>query len=111
MNDYKIINDNKRKFLNPMKPLLKGCVMNTHNSLEHELKKDEIYYNCKKAGLEVYTEVSLKCTGHTGQRIADLIILDLPVPIVYEIAKSESEESLDMKEMDMIGIKVKRVRI
>lgn len=111
MKNYKLINDNKRKYLNPMKPLVKGLVMNTHNSLEHELKKAEIYYNCKKDGLEVYSEVSLKTTGHTGQRIADIIVLDLETPIIYEIAKSETEESLDAKELDLKDFKIIRVRI
>jgi hypothetical protein len=104
---YELINNNKRKYLNPMKPLVKGLVMNTHNSLEHELKKAEIYYKLKKSGLEVYSEVSLKGTG----RIADLIVLDLEVPMIYEIAKSETDESLDAKEQDLKDFKVIRVRI
>ena len=113
MKDYKTLNDNKRKFLNPMKPLHKGIIINTHNSLEHELKKAEIFYNCKKQGLEVFTEVGLKNTGHTGQRIADVIVLDTLVPIIYEIADSETEDSLDKKKADFnkLGIKMKTIRL
>ena len=111
--NYKLLNDNKRKFLNLMKPLHKGVQINTHNSLEHELKKAEIFYNAKKEGLEVFTEVHLKSTGHTGQRIADVIVLDLQVPIIYEVADSETEDSLNKKleDFNKLGLRMKVIRL
>ena len=91
-----------------MKPLHKGVQINTHNSLEHELKKAEIFYNCKKEGLEVFTEVSLK-----NQRIADVLVLDLEVPIIYEVADSETEDSLNKKleDFNKLGLRMKVIRL
>jgi len=109
MKDYKLINENKRKFIDPMTKLHKGCVMNTHNSPEHEMKKAKIFYNCQKDGLEVYAEVPIKGTD----RIADIIILDLKTPIIYEVAATESKASIAAKKKDFekLGLRMIEVRI
>ena len=80
--------------------------LNTNNSLEHELKKAEIAFNCIKDGFTIITEGKLK----SGKR-PDVTILDLNIPIVYEVAKSETEDSLIQKEKDYKGMKVIKVRI
>jgi len=61
--------------------------LNTHNSLEHELKKTEVCYFLKKQGIEFYTEAELIGAGR-----ADIFVVDIPVAI--EIVKTEPPESI-----------------
>lgn len=60
--------------------------INTHNSLEHELKKFEVAYNLKKEGFEVVIEAVFK----DGSGIADVFIPE--VDLVYEVLCSETQE-------------------
>ncbi len=100
-----IINSNKFEHLDSMQKLLPNAVvLNTHNSLEHELKKCEIAYKLKKAGHTFVTESKLK----NGKR-PDILVLDLMQPIAYEIIHSETADSISKKIKTYNGIKIIQV--
>lgn len=66
------------------------------NSLEHELKKAEIFTKCIHLGLNVLTE-PLLLDRKLGR--PDLLVLDSIPMIAYEIINSESSISLSNKEI------------
>lgn len=99
------ISDNLRLF-DPMKKRhIDSVVFNVHNSKIHELKKAEIAFNLKKDGFSFLTEGILK----NGLR-CDVAVLDVSPMIFYEIAVSESDESLIKKRNNYPG-KVIVVRV
>ena len=75
-------------------------------SLEHELKKFEIVFNCLRDGLTVAVEPRLR----NGRR-PDVLVLDLENPVAYEVMKSEKDSSIEEKKEEYLGIKIIEVRI
>lgn len=77
------------------------------NSLEHELKKSEIFCKCIHSGLNVLTEPILldKKMGRP-----DILVLDSMPMIAYEIINSESDISLSNKEIKY-PFKIVEVRV
>ena len=73
-------------------PLTKKNViyLNTHNSLQHELKKTEVCYYLKKKDHIFSTETKIK------ERIADIV--DWTDATIIEIQHTEPEESIRKKE-------------
>jgi len=101
-----LINDNYRKYLDPLSRRNKLTGFSKGNTHEHEAKKFEIAMNCVRDGLEVLIEPKLK----NGKR-PDVLVVDVTPPIAYEIAKSESDQSIEEKKKSYLGIIVKMVRI
>jgi hypothetical protein len=109
-----LINKNLREFFCPMarRSILRpkdqgiGFKINTGNTLEHEIKKLEIAYNCLRDRFSVIIEGKLK-----NNKRPDVLILDLINPIAYEVMKSEKNESIKKKEENYLGIKIIKVRI
>lgn len=103
----KIINDNLRKYFNPMRKHHIGIPgHNRGNSLDHELAKLEIALHLERDGHTVLLEGELK----NGGGRPDLVVLDVSPPICYEIVCSETDKSLMLKQEkygDMRIIKVK----
>ena len=103
----KVINDNKRSYLATMSKNLEGLNgFNSNNTPEHETKKYEIAMSLLRDGHTVMIEPTLR----NGKR-PDVLVLDVEPPIAYEIAKSESDESLLRKAEGYLGILVKKVCI
>lgn len=101
-----LINNNIRNYLDPMKKIVKNAVfLNTNNTIEHEIKKAEMSYHLIKMGHTIITEAPLK----TGDR-PDILILDTPEPIAYEIMNTETEESIFDKQ-NRYRIKIVKVKI
>lgn len=65
------------------------------NSLEHELKKAEIFTKLVHSGLNVLVEP--KCLDTRNR--PDILVLDTMPCIVYEIVKSEKESSILKKDV------------
>lgn len=76
------------------------------NSLDHELKKSEIFTKLIHSGLNVLVEP--KCLDSRNR--PDILVLDTMPMIAYEIVKSESELSLIRKEKDYPFI-IKIIRV
>lgn len=105
MNDYDTINRNLREHFAPMQKRIRpNTILNTSNTLEHELKKMEIAYKLMEQGREIIIEGKLK----NGKR-PDIVVLDIKNPIAYEIMKSESDESISKKE-ESYGMRIIKVR-
>lgn len=70
-------------------------VLNTHNSLAHELKKCEYAYNLAKAGEDFACEQQLT----RGRGTPDLVLLGktLDESPAYEFMVSEDEKSIEQK--------------
>jgi hypothetical protein len=76
------------------------------NSLDHEIKKAEIFTKLIHSGLNVLVEP--KCLDSRNR--PDILVLDVMPMIAYEIVRSESEASLLRKERDYpFTIKVIRI--
>lgn len=110
--DQTIINSNLRLFFNPMKRQVIGSkethpvvALNTGNSPEHELKKCEIAFDCMKQGRTIITEGQLK-----NNKRPDIVVLDLKIPLVYEIVHSEKAESIIKKSREYMGLEIIVVR-
>jgi len=68
-----------------------GCFrINKHNSVEHENKKYEVYYELRTLGHELITEAEFKTGGRCD-------ILDLTDGTIIEILHSETEKELKEK--------------
>ena len=109
--DQLLINDNLRNYFDSTKKHhLKLPGHNRDNSLEHELKKYEVAMKLEREGRTVIVEGILT----SGLR-PDLVVLDLPEPLAYEIVMSESEESIKSKQsaypFEIITIDCKKKRI
>lgn len=73
--------------------IYKNCVrINTANSLQHESKKLEVCYKLKEIGHDFLTEA----TFIKSRKRCDIV--DLAKGLVYEVAITEAEESLNRKE-------------
>ena len=102
--EYITINDNKRKYIDPMTSNKVNVVnLDTGNTLEHELKKAEIAYKLIQEGHTILTEAKLL----NGKK-PDIMILSLSNPIIYEIMVSETDERCDSK--DYLGIRIIKVK-
>lgn len=77
------------------------------NSLEHELKKAEIFTKLIHSGINVLVEPLLK-ERDTGR--PDILVLDTMPMIAYEIVKSESDESILSKD-SKYPFKIKVVKV
>lgn len=64
-------------------------------SLEHELKKIEEGIKLIRDGRTIAFNPILK--GFKFKGIPDIVVLDLPSPMVYEIMNSEEYESIELK--------------
>ena len=105
--DYKVVNDNLRKYFNPMKRHdLNMVKLNTHNTFEHEIKKCAVAFKLLQGGATIITEGILK----NGKR-PDIVVLDVSPPIVYEIMVSEKEESIINKAKYYYDMRIQKVRI
>lgn len=92
LNPQKIVNDNVREFLNPMKKLNKNSMSINLNESEKHLKlKFLTMLNLIKRGHTVYSEAIFK----NGKR-AD--IYDATENMAYECVVTEKEESLLIKD-------------
>lgn len=82
-----------------------GCIrLNVGNTLDHERKKFEICFELKKQNKEFLTEAVFEKSG----KRADIVVLDDGLCI--EIAKTESEESLKLKD-DSYHLPIQIIRI
>lgn len=92
--DYKIINNNIRKFFNPIKNRpLNFIPIRGNQTKEHFMKMcDTAWDVVVEQGRVVVVDVELK----SGQR-PDIVCVDLEEPIAYEIMKSETQKSIDKK--------------
>lgn len=89
--DWKIINDNKRDLFR------KVSQINTFDvdrgaSLEHELKRAEVYVRLRYEGRAVWDRPVLK-----NGKIPDLVVADIPGGFGYEIMLSETQERFEKK--------------
>ena len=97
-----IINSNKRRLLAPLQRRHNNAVyLNTHNTLEHELKKCELAYHLQTNGHTFITEVRLN-----NGKIPDVLVIDITNPIAYEVIKTETEASIKLKHKNYQGIQV-----
>jgi len=104
--DWRIINTNKREYLDPMQKAVTNVVyFNSGNTKEHELKKAEICYELLCEGRTFICEAKLK----NGRR-PDILVLDLINPLAYEVMKSEKEDSIIEKSDAYMGIKIVKVK-
>jgi hypothetical protein len=104
--DRVVVNDNLRRFADPMKKRhLNSVAINSGNTFQHELMKFKVAYDLVKEGRTIATELFLL----NGAR-PDVIVLDLPTPMVYEIIQSESEEHAIKKTDRYYGMKIQVVR-
>ena len=98
----KIINDNLRKFFQPGEGKHVNTVrFNTGSTEEHELMKAKVAFNAMREGFTIITEGKLK----NGKR-PDIVILDLPNPIAYEVMHSEELSNLTNKQNSYKGMRV-----
>lgn len=98
-----LVNDNKRLFVYKM-PRFRLNI-NKQNSLEHELKKAEILTKSLHNGFNAWTEVTLNTNS-----VADVVILDTQIPIVYEVLKTQSDKNFSKKKFDN-RLRVVKVKI
>lgn len=106
-NLQKVINDNKRDYLSTMSKNPEGLNgFNRSHTERHEDKKYQIARKLLRHGHTIMIEPTLK-----NKKQPDILVLDVIPPIAYEIAVSESDKSLDKKEENYLGIKIKRIRI
>ena len=107
MHKQQQINKNLEEFFDPMsKRHINVVVLNTGNTIEHELKKAEICFKLQQQGCTFICEGILK----NGKR-PDITVLDTRIPIAYEVMKSEKQESIDMKHHTYGDIKIIPIRI
>ena len=111
--DQTRINNNLRKYSNPMKlQTIAGpgrhskVALNTGSTLEHELKKCEIAFKLIKEGRTIITEGTLK----NGCR-PDICILDLDKPMIYEIMKSEEMKSIKNKQKGYYDLMIIPIKV
>lgn len=106
MTFWGIINTNKRNFIRDNQKIEYNSVKINHgNTLEHELMKCEISYKLRKNGHTFLTEAILK----NGDR-PDIIVMDISPPIAYEVMKSETDKSIEVKR-NSYGMEIREVRI
>ena len=84
--DWKTINDNMREFIE-LGALDESPAIERSASLEHEIKKMEIYTRLRYEGRKVLVNPTLK--SPFGGLIPDLLVIDLKSPIAYEVLHSE----------------------
>lgn len=100
--DYAQIRKNLRDYFDPMKKQhLNVVVLNTGNTLEHEIKKAEICFKLQQHGHEFICEGILR----NGKR-PDITVLDVEPPIAYEITHSEKEASILQKSQAYGNIRI-----
>ena len=102
-----IVSHNLKEFINPSEfNKVNQLRISKANSIEHEIKKSEIFTKLIHKGLNVLVEP--KCLD-TSIR-PDILVLDVIPCIAYEVVVSESEISLLKKEVKY-PFKIKVVRL
>jgi hypothetical protein len=105
----KIINDNKRMFLELLQPLQYGVTkIYKNNTNEHELLKEKLVNLLTFLGHDVLSEVKLKKPYHGRP---DILVMDIFPAVAIEIVNSETEESLLRKSVNYGNIKIVTVRV
>jgi len=93
-----VVSHNLKEFISPSEfTHVNELRISKANSLDHELRKAELFVKCVHSGLNVLTEpiLSDKKIGRP-----DILVLDTLPCIAYEIVKSEKEDSLIRKDKD-----------
>jgi hypothetical protein len=91
-----IVSHNLKEFISPSEfTHVNQLRISKANSLEHEIKKAEIFTKLIHKGLNVLVEA--KCLDSSIR--PDLLVLDTLPMIAYEIVKSESELSIYNKDL------------
>lgn len=100
----RIINNNKRKYIEPLQPLKYGVVkFYKNNTATHEITKEKLMNVLTLIGHDVLSEVKLR-KPLRGR--PDLLIMDVEPPIAVEIVCTESDDSIIRKINNYGDIKV-----